>query len=200
MMKKSMHRTIRAATAGVLLFSAINLFAQDAPPQGFDPAQMRQRRMEQIRQTMDVKDEAEWTALSERITAVMDLRRTERGLAGGGRFGGPGGPGRPGGPPPRRNNPDGGPNDGGNAGPADFRGPPPGAGGPGGPRRQLAPEAEALQKAIDAKAPAAELKTKLAELRTARQKNRAELEKAQDDLRQLLTTQQEAAAVTLGLL
>ena len=191
-----MHTKLRAATAGVLLFSAINLFAQDAPPQGFDPVQMRQRRMEEIRQTMDVKDEAEWNALSERITAVMDLRRTERSLAGGGGFGGPGGPG---GPPPRRNNRDGLPNEGGNSGPGDFRGPPPGAGGPG-PRRQRAPEAEALQKAIDAKAPAAELKTKLAELKTARQKNRAELEKAQDDLRQLLTTQQEAAAVTLGLL
>ena len=80
----------------MLLFSSINLLAQDAPPQGFDPAQMRQRRIEQIRQTLDVKEDAEWNALSERITAVMDLRRTERSLADGGGFGGTAGRADPG--------------------------------------------------------------------------------------------------------
>jgi hypothetical protein len=46
----------------------------------------------------------------------------------------------------------------------------------------------------------AELKAKLEEYKAARQKKQAELEKAQEELRQILTVQQEAVAVTFGLL
>src|SRR5205814_1892732 len=49
------------------------------------------------------------------------------------------------------------------------------------------PEAEALQKAVESKASADELKAKLAQYREARKEKQAKLEKAQDELRQLLS-------------
>ena len=75
-----------------------------------------------------------------------------------------------------------------------------GRGGGGGERGNPGPEAEALQKAIEAKAPADELKSKLAKLREARKVKEANLEKAQEDLRKVLSVRQEAAAVLAGLL
>jgi len=59
---------------------------------------------------------------------------------------------------------------------------------------------QALRKAIESKASAAEIKSKLADLRAARKQKEAELETAQDDLRKILSARQEAVAVTLGLL
>ena len=57
-----------------------------------------------------------------------------------------------------------------------------------------------MRKALDSKASAAEIKAKLADLRAARKKKEADLEKAQDALRDILSARQEAVAVTLGLL
>jgi hypothetical protein len=62
------------------------------------------------------------------------------------------------------------------------------------------PEAEALQKAMDDKASADELKAKLAKFRQAREEKEAALSKAQDELRKALTPRQEAGAVLAGLL
>jgi len=65
----------------------------------WDPAQMRQRMMERMREQFDVKDEAEWKLISDRIEKVSDARRESmmRGMGmmfGGGRGGrGPGGQG-----------------------------------------------------------------------------------------------------------
>src|SRR5690242_10927736 len=86
-------KAIRAlAAAAGLLIGAANLLAQNRPPQGdFDPAQMRQRMMERIREALDVKEDTEWQAVSERINKVMDARRAARGPGGPGGFGGPGG-------------------------------------------------------------------------------------------------------------
>ncbi len=75
-----------------------------------------------------------------------------------------------------------------------------GPGGMGGFNRPPNPELEALRKAIEDKASTSEIKTKLAALRAARQKKEAELEKAQEELRAVLSARQEAVAVTLGLL
>ena len=61
-------------------------------------------------------------------------------------------------------------------------------------------EAKALQSAIDAKAPSAEIKEKLAKLREFRKQKQAELAKAQDDLRKVLSQRQEAIVVLAGLL
>ena len=82
----------------------------------------------------------------------------------------------------RRNN-----NGGGNGGRGGFNAPP-------------SPEAEDLQKALDAKASPDELKAKLAKFREARKVKEAALTKAQEDLRKVLTVRQEATAVSMGLL
>src|SRR5437016_7434475 len=49
------------------------------------------------------------------------------------------------------------------------------------------PETEALQKAMDDKAPADEIKTKLAKVRETRKAKEAALDKAQDELRKALS-------------
>jgi hypothetical protein len=207
-----------------LLLGVGNLSAQDRPPQGnFDPAQMRQRMLEHVREQFDVKDDAEWKAIAERIEKVMQVRRNVGGGGGPGGLGFPGGRGGPAGPggqgfpagPPLQ----GGPNGEDSFGPPGGEPPPspegsqvrpPGAGGlrnaPGGPGgaggfgREANPELDALRKALDNKASAAEIKAELADLRAARKKKEAELENAQDGLREILSARQEAVAVTLGLL
>lgn len=62
------------------------------------------------------------------------------------------------------------------------------------------PEAEALQKALDAKASSAELKTALARYADSRKTKQAALEQAQAELRKVLTVRQEAIASLNGLL
>ena len=62
------------------------------------------------------------------------------------------------------------------------------------------PEAEALQKAIDNHASRPELKNALAKYVEDREPKQAELEKAQADLRQVVTCHQEATLVLMGLL
>ena len=77
----------------------------------------------------------------------------------------------------------------------------PGGGGPGGNGGGASnPEQEALQKAIDAKASGAELKTALAKFIEARKGKQGDLEKAQAELRKVLTPRQEAIASLNGLL
>jgi Spy/CpxP family protein refolding chaperone len=80
-------------------------------------------------------------------------------------------------------------------------------GGGGGPMRGLqallgqpSPEAEALQKAVDANASAAEVKDMLAKYRELKQRKQDALLKAQNELRQVLTPRQEAVMVLMGLL
>ena len=62
------------------------------------------------------------------------------------------------------------------------------------------PEAEALQKAIDNRASKADLKHALTKYVDARKTKRAELEKAQADLRQVITLHQEGTLVLMGIL
>jgi hypothetical protein len=158
--------------AASLWISTSNIQAQNPP----DPAQMRQMMLERMREHYDVKNDAEWKVISERIEKVIEARSAVGGGAGGlGGFGGrgPGGPGGGGG-----------------------RGP----GGPGGFNGQPDPEAEALLSAIQSNASADDLKAKLAKLREARKQKTAKLEKAQSDLREVLSARQEAVAVMAGLL
>jgi hypothetical protein len=74
-----------------------------------------------------------------------------------------------------------------------------GQGGPGGMFGQTGPEQEALQKAIDDNAPAAQIKDLLAKYKAAQQVKQAKLEAAQADLKKVLTQKQEAQAFLLGL-
>jgi hypothetical protein len=203
-----------AALAAAWVLAAGSLPAQNQPggTGNFDPAQMRQRMMERMREQYEVTDDAEWKLISERITAVMDAQRATR--AGGGGFGGPGGPGGPGGGPGGFRPQGGGDNQGGPGGPRGEagQGAPGGFGGQGGQRgpggpgggfggpRETNPEVEALQKAIEAKASPDEIKAKLARLRESRKEKEAKLEKAQEDLKQVLSAKQEAVAVMAGLL
>lgn len=181
-----------AGAAVALGLSSGQLVAQDNQgnrPRGqgqgrgnFDPEEMRQRLAERIREQLDVKSDDEWKIIYERVEKVNQARR-EVGAGGGfGAFGfGRGGRGGPGG-------------GGGDAS----------AGGDQNRRRgfggERSPEAEALQKAIEAQASSEEIKAKLAKYREARKEKEAKLEQAQEELRKVLTVKQEAAAVLAGLL
>lgn len=171
--------------AAVLALSAGSLMAQDnndrqgrrnreGGPGGanFDPAEFQQRMMERYKEMLEITDDAEWKALEPRITKVMEARReTLGGLGRGFMRGGRGG---------------GDNNDRGGRGGGFFGTP--------------SPEAEALQKAIDGKASNAEVKAALAKYEASRKAKQAALEKAQADLRQVLTPRQEAIATMNGLL
>lgn len=125
-------------------------------------------------------DDGEWAVLESAIGKVLDARTTLQSYTmnrGGGRRGGAGGPGGAGG----------------------AAGAAPG-GGRGGFGAPPADEATALQTAIDNKAPADEIKAKLAALRTAYAAADAKLVSAQEDLKKLLTSRQEAIGVLDGLL
>ncbi len=205
MMKKILHTSLLTACAatGWLLGSAAILNAQDQPPPGnFDPQQMRQRMSDRMKEQFGVTEDSEWKVIFERINKVMEARRSAGSFGG---FGGPGGFGggmmpRPGGPGGGGNSQDaGGPPQGGPGGPGGFGGP---GGGPGGPpfMRQASPEVEALRKAIESKASNEDLKARIADVKAARAKGQAALAKAQEDLKQVLSVQQEAVATSMGLL
>ena len=143
------------------------------PP--MDPAEWQQRIMENIRDHLNVTNNEEWQVMQGRVQKVLDARRD---LGPGGNFGRMMF-GRRGGPP------------GGPDGNADR----PRRGGFGAP----SPELEALDKAIDSNAPAEQVKSAMQRYRDSRKAKEAALEKAQADLKQLLTVKQEAAALSLGL-
>lgn len=187
-MKKLNQMLAVAGVAVVLGLSSGSLAAQDRP-QGrgnFDPEQFRQRMMERYKERLEVKSDDEWKIISERIEKVTTAQREARiggfgGGRGGGRRGGPGGGGAdaaPAGAPPNNDA-------------ARNRG---GFGG------EPNPDADALEKALEAKASSDDLKAKLAKLRDGQKDKEAKLAKAQDELRQVLSVRQEANAVLMGLL
>jgi len=136
----------------------------------FDPAEFQKRMMDRLKEQLEITDDKEWQAIEPMIQKVTDAR-----MAIG--FGGRGMGGRGGGPG--------------------------GQGGQGGGRGgfgQPNPDAEALQKAIDAKASNAETKAALDKFVAARKAKQADLEKAQANLRKVLTPRQEAIATLNGLL
>jgi len=183
-MNKLNHVMALAGVAVLMSLETSNLRAQDQPRQGRgNPEEMRQRMIDGMRERLEVKSDDEWKIISERINKVMEARR-QVGFGGGPGGFGFGRVGRPG---------------------ADANTPPAGANDQGGRRGQRgfgepSPEADALQKAIESKASAEELKAKLAKLREARKEKEVSLEKAQEELRKVLSVRQEASAVLAGLL
>jgi len=172
---------------GALWLGGANLQAQDdnggGPPPGggpggpggpggdFDPAQFRQRMMEQMRKSLNVTNDEEWSATQPLIEKVMEARRDANQFGGMG-MRGPGGPGGPG-------------------------------GGPGGGRGFGPPQSEeqkALQKVLDSHAPTPQIKDALAKYRAYKKDKQAALEAAQANLKSVLTLNQEAQAVLMGLL
>ena len=140
----------------------------------FDPARIQQMIMDNLKEKLEVKDDTEWKALEPLVQKVLDARRDASSGLGRGMFGrGP----RPGG--------DNNSGDQGNRRGGFFNQTP-------------SPEMDALEKAIEAKATKAELKAAIAKVQEAHKAKNAELEKAQDALRAVLTTRQEASATVAG--
>jgi hypothetical protein len=140
----------------------------------FDPAQMRQRMMDRYKEALEVSSDDEWNAIQPLVQKVMDARMAT-GFGGRGMMFG------------RRNRGGGDNNSGDQARPRN-------------PMFQPMPEAEALQKAIDAKASKAEVTAALDKYVAARKAKQAELQQAQENLRKVLTSRQEAIATLDGLL
>lgn len=181
-MKKLNRWLVMAGMASAMCLGSNALAQQDNQGGGggrggrgnFDPAQMRERMMERVKEQMEITDDSEWKAIQPLVQKVMDARMaTMAGGMGRGMFGGP-----------RR----GGDNNGGDQ--AQRRG----------PFGQPSAEVEALQKAIDGKASNAELKTAMTKVVEARKAKQADLEKAQADLRKVLSVRQEAIATANGWL
>lgn len=176
-MNRLLKPAVLAALTAVLVGVPIQSYAQQGQGGGrgnFDPEQMRQRMMERYREVLEVTDDAAWKAIEPRIQKITEARR-EAGAGAGlrGAFGG----GRRGG----------------------------GGDAEGGQRRRtFGPEpsaaAQELQRAIESKASSDTIKAKLAAYRSEREQKQANLQKAQEDLKKLLSVRQEAAAVMAGLL
>ena len=188
---KRMIKSTLLAGAVLLISGTASLWAQPAggPPGGgpgnFDPAQMQQRMMDRYREQLDVKSDDEWKLIQTRIEKVMAARREAGGMGMGGM----------GMMAPRRQ-PQG----------QDTQAAAPNANAQ---RRQRGgmfgaqtpnPDAEALQKVIEAKGSKEEVKAKLDAYRASMKTRQATLEKAQADLQAVLSVSQEAQCVLMGLL
>jgi hypothetical protein len=192
--------TLCAVTA-TLALSAHSLLAQDNPNNGggdpnggqrrqrgggnFDPAQMQQRILDNVRDELNFTNDTDWDAVQPLVQKVLDARR-DVGFGNMGRLFGGRNRGGQGGDPA------------GNAGGQRRQR---GGGGPGGAFGGApSPEQEALQKAIDADAPAAQVKDLLAKYEASKKAKQAKLAQAQADLRAVLSSKQEAQATLLGIL
>jgi len=181
-----------AATLGI---SATSLLAQDnggnngtgggggGGGQGrqrgnFDPAQMQQRMLDRVQEELGFTNDTDWDAVKPLVQKVMDARR-DVGFGGAARMFG------------------GGRNRGGAQG--GQGGQTAAGGGRGCMFGQTSPEQDALQKALDDNAPAAQVKDLLAKYKAAQKAKQAKLEAAQADLKAVLTAKQEAQAYLLGL-
>lgn len=143
---------------------------------GFDPAQMRQQMEQRMKDALGITDDAEFKVLQPKLEAVQTLSRQTRGGMGMGMAMGGGRAGRG--------------NRGGANPPAD------------------APQLSDVEKKgqelgtllQNKEAKPEDIKTALTAYRDARTKAKAELEKAQKELRDLLTVRQEAVLVSMGML
>lgn len=178
-MKRLNRVVVLAGAIAALGLATGNLTAQERQGRGnFNPEEFRQRAMERLRERLEVKGDDEWKVIEQRLGKVMDAQREARAGIGFGGFGG-------GGRGPR---PDGDSNaSGGGRGGRAFGGEP-------------SAEVKALEDAVEGKASNDELKAKMAKVREARKEKEAALEKAQEDLRKVLNTRQEAQLVLVGML
>ena len=145
---------------------------------GFDPATIATARLDNLKTLLEITDDSEWAALQPLIQKVVDARTAVQGdspqmgrAAGGGR-GGRGGAATQGGVPSR------------------------GGALAGG----TSPEITALQRAVDGDASKEDTKTVLDNLAAIRKAHRDALEKAQANLRMVVTVRQEAILTLNGYL
>ena len=141
----------------------------------WDPAQMQQRIMDNVKEKLEFTNDTDWSAVQPLVQKVLDARR-DVGMGGGMRalFGG-------------------GRNRGGDQGGGNNR---PRGGGMFG---QPSAEEEALNKALEDNAPATQVKDLLAKYKASKATKQAKLEAAQDALKAVLTTKQEAQAYVIDL-
>ena len=97
-MNKFIKTSLLAGVTALALVTSPNLLAQQdqGPGQGqrrnFDPAQMQQRMLDRMKETLGVTKDDEWKVISERLGKVMTARRESAvGFGFGGRRGGQGG-------------------------------------------------------------------------------------------------------------
>jgi hypothetical protein len=172
--------------AAALMLSAGSIYAQNGGGGGgggngggggfggggrnFDPAQMQQRIMDNIREQLNFTNDTDWSAVQPLVQKVMDSRMAV-GFGGGmrGMFG--------------RNRGGGG-----------------GGGGGNNPFNQPNPDRDALQQGLDDNAPAAQIQALLAKYQASQKAKQAALIAAQADLRKVLTVPQEAQATLMGLI
>ncbi len=194
-------KMITIGVVGCVLALAAGGPCMAQPPQGggpggfggpggqFDPAQMRQRMMENWKQQLGADDDA-WKVIEPRLTKVMELNRQ---TMSGGMFGMRGMRGTRAG----RGGDQG--DRGGRAGQQGDRPRFPGQED----REPTAVEkaAETLSTTLENESASADtIKQQLTALRAAREKAKQELAAAQQDLRQILTVRQEAVLVLNGML
>ncbi len=143
--------------------------------QGMDPQQiqnaMQQRINDSLREQMGVTNDIEWALIGEKINAVRKAQMAS--LADSGMVEMMSSFGMGGG---RR-----------------------GGGGFLAMLGRPSPEYDALRQAIDSDAPKAQIKTLIIKVQAVRKEKLARLAKAQEELRALLTTRQEAIATMAGL-
>lgn len=189
-MKKMNQLLAVAGFASALLLSTRNLMAQNPPPAGaegdrggrggrgggnFDPAQFQQQILERMKERLEITKDDEWTVLQPLVQKVLDARRETMANGIGRGFGR--------GPRPSNDNNSG---DQQNRRPSMFGEP--------------SAEAQALDKAIESKASKKELEAALTKFRAVKKDKEAKLKEAQDALRKVLSTRQEAIAVANGYL
>ncbi len=142
---------------------------------GFDRESLMERMSERYQEALEVSDD-EWSVLKPMVMGIVEKQFSGRGGSRFGGFAGRGGRGGRGGEGDRGNRGDRG--DRGNRGPS---------------------ASDGLSSAIESGSEA-KIKSELAKLRADRKKSAKELEKARNELRQLLTLKQEANMVLMGLL
>jgi len=184
--------------AVALAGAATTSFAQNAPPAGGnggnganggqggrggnrrDPAQMRQERNDRMKELLGASDE-EWKLLQPQIEKVQTLQRSASSRSGFGLLFNNGNNG-----------------DNGGRGGRGFRG---GQQPDNTPPSAVEEKSKELAAAIQNKdTKPEEYKAKLAAFREARNQAKANLTKAQESLREVVTVRQEAVLVELGLL
>jgi hypothetical protein len=179
-LKKSI--ILGGCVAALSLAAGNNLMAQGRG--NFDPAQFKQMRIDRAHEQLEITNDVEWKAIEPLVSKVVDAEGEVMRARAGGMFGGGGG----------RNRRNRGGDEGTNSNSDQPR------------RQRQSPFGEpseavaALQKAIEDKAPTADVKAKLAAVRAETKEKEAKLDAAQEELRGVLTSRQEAIAVVNGLL
>ncbi len=179
----ALKKALIAGGCAVLLALGTNtVMAQGGGGRGgrnFDPAAFKAMQLENTNTDLEITDDAEWNAISPKVSKVMDARQELMANGMRGMFGRGGN---------RRNNNN---NNGGDTAQRPQRSP---FGG------EPSAAVTALEKAIEDKAPTAEVKTKLAAVQAENKDKMAKFTAAQEELRGVLTPRQEAIATLHGLL